>query len=488
MDGKISISTALCLPAPTLEALIEGRTVVAISRTFQCFPQFLLCPFLDAENITESSRLYHPSFRLNDDIQASYINSGNLSIKTWANFEDCKIYASPEELEAISQLTVWTSSGLNKLVAERHRIFLAILRVYQLSQPIDMPVSAIKKGNVDKFIRLPQNVIVDCSNPVLPDQAFTRQVQRIEQLEPPPHPELQSLESILGTTKQSSLAGQILRHEIRSILCWQSDKPKSPSDEKLNWINEVAALGNRSKEDDQEKSNYQAGTDFEIAVRNSLEYLGFKIDYAHRGGAGGLDLSCSQPYTLVGECKSGKKIPNDTAVQLLNLGTLRLPDKETFRTATKLIIGPGEPTPQLEKAAIVHGMAIINPTTLENLVKLHHKYPGSVDLFQLKDYLADGRADDEVDKYIHKVREQIALRAHIVGQVSHYLADAKAEDANVDSLHAVYVVSKPKYALSRQEFYEILVELSSPLAGYLGRRKGSDGSDRFYFLRELNVD
>lgn len=488
MDGKFSISTALCLPIPALEALSEGRTVVAISRTFQCFPQFLLCPFLDPENVIESNRLYHPNFRLNNDIQKSYASSGNLLIKAWANFEGCKMYSSSEELEAVSQLTVWTSVGLNKLVKERHRIFLAILRVYQLPQSLEMPVNVVKKGNVDKFIRLPQNVIVDCSTPVLPDQAFTRQVQRIERLEPPPHPELQSLESILGTAKKTSLSARILRHEIRSVLCWQSDRPKPANDEKLSWINKVAALGNRSKEEDQEKSNYRAGTDFEIAVRNSLEYLGFKIDYAHRGGAGGLDLSCSQPYTLVGECKSGKKIPNDTAVQLLNLGTLRLPDKETFRTATKLIIGPGEPTPQLEKAAIVHGMAIINPTTLENLVKLHHQYPGSVDLFQLKEYLADGRADDEVDKYIYKVREQIALRAHIVGQVSHYLADAKAEDANVDSLHAVYVVSKPKYALSRQEFYEILVELSSPLAGYLGRRKGSDGSDRFYFLRELPVD
>ena len=84
-----------------------------------------------------------------------------------------------------------------------------------------------------------------------------------------------------------------------------------------------------------------------------------------------------------------------------------------------------------------------------------------------------------------KVRERIALRAQIVGQVRHYLEDAKAEDASVDSLHAVYIVSKPKNALSRQEFYEILVELSSPLTGHLGRRKDKDGRDHFYFLREL---
>ena len=140
-------------------------------------------------------------------------------------------------------------------------------------------------------------------------------------------------------------------------------------------------MGNRTKELDTDKSNYQAGTDFEIVVRDSLEFLGSTTDYAHKGGAGGLDLLCSKPYPLVGECKSGKKIPNDTAVQLLNLGTLRLQDKETLAKATKLIIGPGVPTTQLMDAAKVHGMAIMNPETLEKLVKLQSNYPNSVDLF-----------------------------------------------------------------------------------------------------------
>jgi hypothetical protein len=488
MTDKFSISTALFLPVPDYEALLQGRTVVAISRTFQCLPSFFLFPFWGNENSLIDRDFYRPAFRLKIGSHEPYYDSEKIPVRGWANFEGCRIYTSLEEIEAISRLTPWTDTGLKELINERQRIFLAFLRVYQLPQAIYVPIEVIQKGSVGKFIRLPNDLSTSHSVPVLSDQAFSQHVQRIERLEPPPHPELEKLEFILDSNAQLNLSGQLLRHEIRTILCWQSYKPHLPIDEKFSWINEVAALGNRSKEEDQGKSNYQAGTDFEITVRNSLEYLGFKIDYAHRGGAGGLDLSCSRPYTLVGECKSGKKIPNDTAVQLLNLGTLRLPDKETYRNAVKIIIGPGEPTDQLEKAAMVHGMSIINPTTLENLVKLHHQYPGSVDLFQLKEYLADGRADDEVDKYISKVREQIALRAHIIGQVKHYLEDAKTEDANVDSLHAVYVVSKPKHALSRQEFYEILVELASPLAGYLGRRKDKDGSDRFYFLRDLLVN
>ena len=106
-------------------------------------------------------------------------------------------------------------------------------------------------------------------------------------------------------------------------------------------------------------------------------------------------LRCT-PIVEEEQCKSGRKIPNDTAIQLLNLGTLRLSNKETFNKAVKIIIGPGSPTDQLEKAAKGHGMAIINPYTLEKLVHLQYQHPGSIELIELKQYLLDGRADNEV--------------------------------------------------------------------------------------------
>jgi hypothetical protein len=40
----------------------------------------------------------------------------------------------------------------------------------------------------------------------------------------------------------------------------------------------------------------------------------------------------------------------------------------------------------------------------------------------------------------------------------------------------------------QQELHEILIGFSSPLTGYLGQKRGSDESDRFYFLRDLQVD
>jgi hypothetical protein len=286
---------------------------------------------------------------------------------------------------------------------------------------------------------------------------------------------------------------QIALEQLKNQISFFSSKETSPSlnfnPVDLDWINTITTLGNRSQEQDEGKTNYQAGTDFENIVKQSLEFLGFTIDYAYKGGAGGLDLFCSQPYPLIGECKAGKKIPNDTAVQLLNLGTLRLKDKNLIQQTTKLIIGPGRPTPQLIDAAKVHGMAIMNPMTLEKLIKLQAQYPGSVNLFELREYLAQpGQIDDKIDEYIETVIKGLELRSHIIQVVKNYLNNSQKTEARVSGIHGTYC-SNPPQPLSERQLHEILIELSSPLAGYLGRQKGSYWhNDQFYFLRELTVN
>jgi hypothetical protein len=324
--------------------------------------------------------------------------------------------------------------------------------------------------------------------PVVSEASFNKRKALLLAGQAYPHKDLEAFQFQVEQISSDNPAAKQLNHDIKQFLGWNSDAATKQSDPDLDWINNIAALGDRSKEQDTEKSNYQAGTDFENVVRDSLEFLGFTIDYSHKGGAGGLDLFCSKPYPLVGECKAGRKIPNTTAVQLLNLGTLRLQSKERFRQAAKLIIGPGEPTKQLEEAAEIQGMAIINPETLEKLVKLQSKYPGSVDLFQLKEYLKPGQADDEVEKYIEQVSKQIKLRSHIVQLVKTYLKNTGSERVSVHALHGAYVMSHPPVPLTPEALQEILVELASPLTGYLGRKKGKDGSDRFYFLRDLQIN
>jgi hypothetical protein len=480
----VNIDKAIRLPAADVEALIQGRMIAAIVwRMFNPGEQYALYPGNFPGNLPYD-RHYRSHFLPIAQKALAQLNSDRVLIKAWARCESCKMVNDPESLEALSQLTVWKTEALQQILKHRPFIFLAHLRVYLLPQPLEMSVQS--SGN---FVSLPKSLNVTDSMPVLSESIFAKRRQKLEKLEPPEHPELEELQSALVHLSKTNPNAKQLDTEIKIFLGWSSEKPVKPIQPDLAWIKTIAALGDRTKELDTSISNYQAGTDFENVVRDSLEFLGFTIDYAHKGGAGGLDLFCSKPYPLVGECKAGKKIPNDTAVQLLNLGTLRLRDPALLRRVTKLIIGPGEPTPQLKDAAQLHGMAIMNPETLEKLVKLQSNYPNSVDLFKLKEYLKPGKSDDEVAKYIQQVEQEIKLRSHVLSILKKYLETTGSERASVDALSGAYSMSNPPKQLSREELHEILIELSSPLTGYAGRIQGESlGRDRFYFLRDLVLD
>jgi hypothetical protein len=463
---------------------MQGRMIVAIPhQSIRPGQQFALYP----SNILISSlpvdRHYSSNFLPIAKTVFDSLGYEKIWIKAWAKCEHKEYLYEAGFFDALSQLTVWKSEALQEILLQRQQIFLIYLRVYLLSQPIEVTAHTQSR----QFVPLPHSLSVTEASPVLSDRIFTQRRRQLEKLAPPLHPELEELQSAIAQLDNPD--AQQLNNDIKQFLGWPSNPPTQQLNSQPAWINTIKELGNRTKEQDTGKSNYQAGTDFENVVRDSLEFLGFTIDYSHKGGAGGLDLFCSKPYSLVGECKAGRKIPNTTAVQLLNLGTLRLQSKERFRQAAKLIIGPGEPTKQLEEAAEIQGMAIINPETLEKLVKLQSKYRGSVDLFQLKEYLKPGQADDEVEKYIDQVSREIRLRSHLVQLVKNFLEDAGLEQAGVDALYGAYFGSKPPQPLQLREMHDILIELSSPLTGYVGRIKGSDWQrDRFYFRRDLKVD
>jgi hypothetical protein len=331
-----------------------------------------------------------------------------------------------------------------------------------LAKPLEIPVSS--KG---QFIPLPHSLYVSDDSPVLSDRNFEVQKQRLLKFEPP-----------------ESLFEQIERTLQESQLQYKIDSSKQ-----LDWIKTITTLGDRSIKEDQGRSNYQAGTDFENIVKQSLEFLGFTIDESHKGGAGGLDLLCLKPYPLFGECKAGKSIPNDTVVQLLNLGTIRSNALFKKTDTVKLIIGPGKPTTQVLDGANVHKMAIINPITLQKLVELKAKYDGAINLIELRKYLIAGRADQEIDKYIEKIKDEIKLRSHIVQLVKKYLTNTSMVDVSLDGLQGAYNFSNPPKNLEKEELKEILIELSSPLAGYLGRvEENGKKCDRFYYLRDLPCD
>jgi len=479
------IDTALCLPAADIEALLQGRTVVVILSQDIDPGDFALYSCDASLNLLPTEQYYRSSFVT--IAEKAFSETG--IIKAWGKCQFCQIWdseslAENEAIEIISKLTTWTTTALHKISKQREYIFLAYFYVYRLPKQITIS-QLVNAENLFFPLATPLEVFEETA--VLTNSIFNKRCQQLQNLQPPEHPEIEELQGAIAHIAQTNLNAKYLEQEIHDFLGWSQKTPITNLDPELNWIHDITALGNRSIELDEGKSNYQAGTDFENIVRKSLEFLGFTVDEAYQGGAGGLDLFCSKPYPLVGECKAGKKIPSKTTEELIKLGGMHL-GQDQFILSSKLVIGPGKPTSDVLKASAQWRVSIINAMSLEKLVHLQAKYPGSVNLMRLKNYLEPGQIDSKIDEYIEEVLEKIKLRSHIVQSVKNYLDNAGLKSAGVDAFHGAYVGSSPPKPLTHQEIHEILIELSSPLTGYLGREKGANGtSDQFYFLRDLTI-
>ncbi|MHC5725205.1 MAG: DUF1802 family protein [Nostoc sp.] len=514
MSESILIYNALCLPAPDIEALIQGRMIVAMPRKLLNNGQkFALYPLDYSTNQLLIEQYYHPNFlptaqsaltQLNNQgillqlkqisllqneqqLQLPLLSHETVSIKAWAKCERCQILEKTNNLDILSQLTIWKPEAFEAILQKQPHIFLAYLRVYHLPQLCEVAVHANIQEKLGKFVGLP-NIGVSEEKPVLNDRTFAQRKRQLEKLEPALHPELEELQSAIASLTISQPAAKQLDDDIKAFLGWSSDKLIKQPDPNLAWINNIAKLGDRSIELEEKKSNYQAGTDFENIARQSLEFLGFKVENAYKGGAGGLDLFCSKPYPIVCECKAGRLIPSGTVEELIKLGGMHL-GADQFLDSAKLVIGPGNPSTDILKAAQKWKVSIINAMTLQKLVEFKAKYPGAINLVELQQYLQPGQIDYKIDEYIDKTEREIRLRSHIIQLVKNYLENSGAESAGVDALHGAYFGSHPPQPLKTLEMHEILIELSSPLTGYLGRIKGINwNSDRFYFLRDLPIN
>ncbi|MGF1933329.1 MAG: DUF1802 family protein [Nostoc sp. ChiQUE02] len=489
MSNLILLNTALCLPSRDVEALLQGRIIIALPRTF-IHPgrSFALYPSATSINVLPDEQYYKSNLLTITQKVITPISSETVWIQSWGKCELCQMLNNLESLKALSQLNIWTTKGLQEILLQRKHIFLAYLRVYLLSQPIEIPVNP-----QSQFIGLPDPLTVSVDLPVLNDRTFAQRKRQLEKLEPPLHPELEELQSAIASLSISQPAAKQLDDDIKAFLGWSSDKLiiKQP-DPNLAWINDIAKLGDRSIEQDEGKSNYQAGTDFEIIARRSLDFLGFRVEENYKGGAGGLDLFCSQPYPLVCECKAGKSIPDRAVEELDRIGRRHL--KENYLQAVRLIIGPGKPTKNLKESAEISKISIINVMTLQKLVEFKAKYPGAINLVELQQYLEPGQIDYRIDEYIDKAERKIKLRSQIITVVKElFEQDSESSKAThqsftVTEIRVHYnVTHNPK--LTDEAVHDLLIELSSPLTGYLGRIKSSDWkSDRFYFLRDLPVN
>ncbi|MBN3927063.1 DUF1802 family protein [Nostoc sp. NMS4] len=456
MNQQFSIPTALCLSVPDIEALIQGRTIAALPKMF-----------------------IRPGQRF-----ALYPADYSVSIKAWAKCELCQILDETKPLEILSKLTIWTPKVLKEILQKQQYLFLAYLRVYQLSQLQEISVNPNIQEKLGKFVSLPNSLTVSEANPVINDRTFAQRKRQLEKLEPALHRELEELQSAIASLTISQPAAKQLDDDIKVFLGWSSNQPTNPLDLDLPWIHKIAEVGNSSD-----------GHTFEKLVRRGLLKLGFTgsgLNPDATGGAGGMDFYAEQPYPIVGECKATKteKVPDGTPAQLLKIGMNHL-GKSQYDNSIKLIVAAGELNFYASRTATENQMNVISPETLQKLVELQAHYKNSINLLELKECLQQapfGLAEDKINTYIDKVEQSIRLRSHIIQLVKNYLGNSGIESAGVESLHGAYFGSHPPQPLKTVEMHEILIELSSPLTGYLGRIKGSDwNSDRFYFLRNLPI-
>jgi hypothetical protein len=481
MSNLILLNTALCLPSPDVEGLLQGRIIIALPRTF-IHPgrSFALYPSANSTNVLPDEQYYKSNFLTVTQKAITQISSETVWIQSWGKCELCQILNNSESLKALSQLNIWTTKGLQEILLQRKHIFLAYLRVYLLSQPIEIPVNP--QG---QFIALPDPLKVSVDLPVINDRTFAQRKHQLEKLESPLHPELEELQSAIASLSISQPAAKQLDDDIKAFLGWSSYKLTNPLDSDLPWIQNIAKVGNSSD-----------GHTFEKLVRRGLLKLGFRgsgLNPDATGGAGGMDFYAEQPYPIVGECKATKteKVTDGTPAQLLKIGMNHL-GKFQYENSIKLIVAAGELNFYALRTATENQMNVISPETLQKLVELQVHYKNSINLLELKECLQQapfGLAEDKINNYIDKVEQSIKLRSHVIQLVKNYLENSGIKSAGVEALHGAYFGSHPPQPIKTAEMHEILIELSSPLTGYLGRIKGSDwNSDRFYFLRDLPIN
>ncbi|WP_434687423.1 DUF1802 family protein [Pseudanabaena minima] len=429
---EATIFAALRLPSGILSSLESGSITAIYAQSFNRPKQdFALC---------------------SNDTAASEVK-----ISTWARCEGSQQFSEKDKCDILAAHLQIPIESLQNAIEQNGFIWLSYLRVYHLPSPI-----IIKNSTKGVFIALENRIYINKLQPVLDDSNYEKRKREVENLEPP---------EPLDVQIQKMLEEVEFQRKIESL-------------KKLDWIETITTLGNRSIKEDKGKSNYQAGTDFENIVKRSLEFLGFTVEEAYKGGSGGLDLFCSKPYPVAGECKAGKSIPDESTEQLNRIARRHL---KNYHLAVGLIIGAAEPSKQLKESAIRSRdevgikFNIIKAMTLQKLVELKAKYDGAINLFELKECLQAGQIDGKIDEYIQKVEGKIKLRSHIVN-----LAKKANKEFGIEYLSGVYDNSDYPDSLEEKELYEILIELSSPLAGYLGRVKGNgENGDRFYYLRDL---
>jgi hypothetical protein len=490
-SNSLGFSTVLCLPAPDVKALGSGRSICAITALFlRPGQKFLLFPTEILDSTDRLEWCYRSEFCQEAKQVIDVLEYDLPEINSWATCECSLIIDNSDQIDALAALSIWRKDWLIAKLNAKKSLFITILRVHKLATSFSLPAEITYYEKIGRFLSLQAPHKQMKSSPVLSDPIFARRKHQLEKFTPPEHPNLETLKGEIAHYSQTSPAAKALENDLEVFLGWADPQPDAtiPSD----WIKGITISGNSSD-----------GNLFEKRVRQSFIHLGFtntlnnikaSLDPDATGGAGGIDIYCETPFPLVGECKASKheSVPNSVSAQLIHLGNTHL-GKEQFEASIKIIFAAGKLTDHAEKAAVENHMNVMRPDTLQRLVELKTAHPGAINLLELKPCLENAPfstdADTKVNQFIDGIWQSIKVRSHIVTKLKDSLEISPESQTGIDRFYGYFCGSNPPQPLGERELYNILIELSSPLAGYLGRTKGTTWQDdRFYFLRDLIVE
>ncbi|MBV6623255.1 MAG: DUF1802 family protein [Rivularia sp. (in: Bacteria)] len=489
---NIYIKNGIQLPAFDVEMLSQGKLIIVpFIKTLKQGQTFWLYPSQKLPHNLSLEEYYQPQYLTSAKSALDRYTKFPLNLITWAR---CEKYwrINPSQkylLPKIAQSSIWNLSALEYFFSKSKNqvLKLYILRVYRLSIP--HVVNVATSSGFFYWSKTVLNTASDDDVPVINTPSFSERRKLLLAGKVYSHLDLEALQLQIQLAAQHNPNFEQLNYDIQQFLGCYCYTPTLQKSSKSIW-DRISELGDRSQEQEQKKSHYQAGTDFENITREALKFIGFKVDESHKGGAGGLDLYCSQPYPLVIECKSGKSIPSRTVEELIKLGLIHL-GRDELINSHKLIVSPNNANPTLDtkKAAKEFKVSIIKAMSLQKLAELQEKYPGSINLIELKPYLTPGVIDNQIQEYVDKVNKDIKVRSYIVKAVKELGIPGSEHES--DAIAAVYncncrLATQEDLKLDTSTVHDILIELSSPLTGYLGRIKGTDWkTDKFYFLRDL---
>jgi hypothetical protein len=193
---------------------------------------------------------------------------------------------------------------------------------------------------------------------------------------------------------------------------------------------------------------------------------------------------------VVGECKATKheRLGVSAYDQLIRLVNTHL--AVSYQDCIKIIVVGGELTKPARDSAQKNAINVIRPEELQRLVILKRQYPNAVNLYQLKSVFEKDvfgqEANENLKKFIDNIWGQLIKRSEWVELVRDAQRNRLGKPVHLEDIFAHSRTTKPEITLNsdmeRGLARDLLIELSSPLLGYLNRVE-----DRFEFVKSLEI-